>query len=743
VEAFEFKLEEDKLKEITEIIKEELLEYAKQRKDMTDFIIDYRKGVLEEYRDDEDRLMEYFDHEIFVKEEAFRNIDNRLKELVILAPSPYFGRIDFLDSEFQALEKLYIGRFGIIPRGSYEPIVVDWRAPVASIFYEGSMGEDSYNAPTGKVKVDVKLKRQYIIKKAKLKGMFDSALDVKDEILQLTLSKNAGDKLKDIIMTIQKEQDNIIRKPYNKTVLVNGIAGSGKTTIALHRVAYLLYNYRDTLGDKVLILGPNSIFMEYIGTVLPSLGEVGVKQLTFNEFAYNIIAGEALMTEEGKLYEKKKLLKSKDIKTKGISFEELDYLLNCMSYKEYMEKVLSEDKAFLGIVKYKNSLEFIESLDKEIKCYNGDYVGVEPLVYKGKVVLTVEEIRGLLADYMNLPLLRRLRKVRSIIYLKLNNERDDQIRDINDNFKASISKLSEEEKNDEESNLLYFRRAKIREVIRELILSRKSLEWMAIPSSIQIYKKYNKGEQLTIDDLAPILYIKVKLEGARLKNEIKHIVIDEFQDYSILQLKVIEDITKCKFFTLVGDRNQRLLPENEDSLGINEGDRLRLGIEEFNLYKSYRSTAEIMQYASKFLKDKEEVAKQDYMVRQGDIVTEESFDSFSLMADAISETIARLEDAKVKSEDAYENIAVICKNDLELERIRASMNSNTRIKVINREDINYTGGVVILPSYFSKGMEFDVVIMALEDKEKGDKLKYIMATRALHKLYVYSYKQDK
>ncbi|MGL5245828.1 MAG: ATP-dependent DNA helicase, partial [Sarcina sp.] len=272
----EFLVEKKKLEETLNVINEEMLANINKRKFVTQYILDYRKNALEEYRDDEDKLIEYFDHERYVKEQSFNTIDRKLKELTILKESPYFGRVTFIDKEFNETDTLYIGRFGVTPEGSYEPTIVDWRAPVASLFYHGSLGDAKYKSPDGEIETDILGRRQIIVKKGTLQGVFDSAIDVKDDILQMVLSSNSSEKLKDVIMTIQAEQDEIIRQDRTKNIVVNGVAGSGKTTIALHRVAYLLYNYRKELQDKVLILGPNSIFMEYISQVLPSLGEVGV-----------------------------------------------------------------------------------------------------------------------------------------------------------------------------------------------------------------------------------------------------------------------------------------------------------------------------------------------------------------------------------------------------------------------------------------------------------------------------------
>ncbi len=401
-EAFERNLEEERLEYTKNVIKAEILKYISKRKEFGQYILEYRKNVLDEYREDEDKITEYFDHERFVKEEAFKTIDRRLKELVILENAPYFGRVDFTELDSEDEETVYIGRFGLTPEGTYEPLVVDWRAPIAALFYSGKLGKATYKAPVGEIEADVLLKRQFIIKRGQLTGMFDSAAEVKDDILQLVLSENSSQKLKDIVMTIQEEQDNIIRQPRTKTVVVNGVAGSGKTTIALHRVAYLLYNYRDILQDKVLILGPNSIFMEYISMVLPSLGEVGVKQRTFKDYAMELLNIEHIMP-----------------------------------FKEYMEKVLAGDKELLEDIGLKNSPHFIEILDEKLMELDTDYFKAKDVYLEDILIISAKEIEELFTvHYHNLPLFRRTRKARRIIFSKIKDVRDDLIRKV----KESISK---------------------------------------------------------------------------------------------------------------------------------------------------------------------------------------------------------------------------------------------------------------------------------------------------------------
>lgn len=699
----EFNIEQEKLKVDVEIISEEILKYIEKRKEITKYILEYRKKVIEDYRDDEDMVIEYFDHEIYVKEEAFRTIDRRLKELTQLKSSPYFGRIDFSEEDL-GINKMYIGRFGVTPDDTYEPLIVDWRAPIASLFYTGALGEAFYEAPKEKIPVNILAKRQYIIKKEKLIGMFDSALDIKDEILQMVLSSNASEKLKDIIMTIQKEQDDLIRQPRTKTIVVDGVAGSGKTTIALHRVAYLLYNYRKILQDKVLILGPNNVFMEYISTVLPSLGESGVKQTTFRDFAFD--------------------------------FLEIDEI---MSLKEYMEKVLSGEQEFTEDIRYKNSAQYKDFLDKEVEKLDADYFKIEDLIFMKGLILSKEDIMDMFYNYYKtMPLFRRSKKIKRIIYSKIRDARDEKVRFIQKEYEKTVSALSEEEKSFKINDLEFNRKLNIREVIKEVIKLKRNLTWLENGNCVDLYNKINGYKTLTENDLGGILYFKIKLEGIKMSEEIKHVVIDEAQDYNLLQFLVIKELTRCTSLTIVGDSNQRIIPY-EGILPMHDLKNIlpQCNVQEFKLNTSYRSTVEIMEYANKYLSTEPIVP----IVRNGETVTEQLIDNVDELK---SYMVQKIEDFKTKS---YENIAIICKDIKETEKIYKLINDSANVKILNRETSVYHSGVVVIPSYFAKGLEFDAVIMVLDQPsdttdtkqthyKQEDKLRYVMATRALHELHV-------
>jgi len=699
----EFNIEEEKLKSVVEIISEEIIKYIQKRTEMTKYILEYRKKVIEDYRDDEDMVIEYFDHEIYVKEEAFKTIDRRLKELTALKSAPYFGRIDFSEEDY-GINEMYVGRFGVTPENTYEPLIVDWRAPVASLFYTGALGEAFYNAPKEKIPVNILAKRQYIIKKEKLMGMFDSALDIKDEILQMVLSSNAGEKLKDIIMTIQKEQDDLIRQPRTQTIVVDGVAGSGKTTIALHRVAYLLYNYRKILQDKVLILGPNNVFIEYISTVLPSLGESGVKQTTFRDFAFDFLELEEVM-----------------------------------SLKEYMEKVLSGEKEFTKDIMYKNSTEYKTFLDDAVEKLDSEYFTIEDLFFMNELVLSKEDISEMFrVDYKTMPLFRRSKKIKRIIYSKISNARDEKVRLIQKEYEKTVFSLSKEEQDFKVNDLDFNRRLKIREVIKEVLVLKKKLTWIENGNCVDLYNKINGYKKLTENDLGGILYFKIKLEGIKMSEEIKHVVIDEAQDYNQLQFLVVKELTKCNSLTIVGDSNQRLIPY-VGKLPMHDIKNIlpHLNVQEFSLNTSYRSTKEIMEYANKYL-DAEPIVP---IVRNGERVTEKLVTDKDELKKII---LQKVEDFKSKT---YENIAIICKDIKETEKVFELISGIVNVKMIDKENSVYHSGIVVLPSYFAKGLEFDAVLMVLDkpsdigehktDKYKQeDKLRYVMATRALHELHV-------
>lgn len=715
----DFLMEENKLEEIQGILHNEVLKYLNRRKVVTGQILEARQKYIEEYKDDEDQVIDYFDHENYVKEEAYKTIDKRLMEFTKLKESPYFGKVTFKEED-SLPEDIYIGRYGLTLEDAFEPLIVDWRAPIASLFYKGTVGPSSYNPPSGEIKADILSRKQLIIKKGELKGVFDSALDVKDEILQMVLTSNSSEKLKDIVMTIQKEQDEIIREDRNKIVVVNGVAGSGKTTIALHRVSYLLYNFRKQFGDKVLIFGPNDIFMDYIAQVLPTLGESGgMNQTTFENFA-------------------KKELNLDNIKIKG--------------FGKYIEDAMNNNAESLEEYKYKSSRKFTDVLNSKINELDKNYFEIKPVIFNGEEIVSVEEIEELFnVYYKDMPLFRRSEKIRRILTSKIKDKRDEAVYKLNAEIKEKAQNLSEAEADIEKNNLEFLRRIKIREIVREVMNSRSVLDkWLKAEPVLDIYKRIINGENISkpvddendvIDldslednnnlgymDLAGILYLMVKLEGIKVKNEIKHIVIDEAQDYSYMQFEIIKEMTNCKSYTIVGDSNQRLINTEDEPAMLHFDEvfgNLKTEIKHYDLSKSYRSTQQIMEYANKFLSEEHIVP----LVRKGEPVIEEEVDN---KEDCIDTILSLIDDYE---EDGYENIAVIFNSTHELEEYAPILKEKIGIQNLDNEEILYKGGRVLIPAYLAKGLEFDGAII-VESEHVQPLVKYIMCTRALHRLSV-------
>lgn len=690
----EVAIEKERLEDVIKIINNEILKCIEKRKHITNAILEYRKNALEEFKDDEDKIIEYFDHENYVKEESFKSTDRKLKELTVLKSSPYFGKVTFREEDY-GIEDIYIGRFGVTLEETFEPLIIDWRAPIAALFYNGTGNVGHYDSPDGEVIASILGRVQYIIKKGKLEGLFNSNIDIKDDILQMVLSKNSSDKLKDIVMTIQQEQDEIIRQEKNRIIVVDGVAGSGKTTIALHRVAYLIYNYRKLLENKVLILGPNRIFIDYISNVLPTLGETGVFQTTFLDLALDLV--------------------------------DIDDIIDI---KDVMERILNKDKSFEDKIIYKRTLKFKDDLDELINKLEKESYICDDILFRSKTIATKDEIKDMFTeDFTSLPLFRRGKKIKRILFSRISDARDEEFRNIEKKYKDQKESYSEEELVLHINDLEFKRRLEIRDLISDVIEVKSKLSYLNEKSIEEIYKEFNGNEEYTEEDLVAILYLKIKLKGLKLNREIKHLVVDEAQDYSPLQFIVLKELVNTKSMTIVGDSNQQLISTGGKSSLDSIKDIFSEDIVDvFNLNKSYRSTQEIMEYSNQYIDDVSIVP----VVRRGDQVEEVYVSDNKELKENIIRSLEKLKDKDL------DNIAIIAKNLTKANEIYEMLNEDISLKVIDKENSHITEGIMIMPSYYAKGLEFDSAIIIeekIEDRYE-DNLMYIMCTRALHNLIV-------
>lgn len=685
----EVQAEVQHLENVINRLSQTIMDLAGQKKNLTEHLVDYRKQMIEENKFDEDKPLDAFDHEMFAREESYKSVLRRINEMQDLMDSPYFGKITF--SEGEGEEEIYVGKFGYIDEKLYEPIIIDWRAPIATLFYHGGLGQVIYESPAGENKADILARRQFIIKASKLLGMFDSEVEIRDEILQYVLSSNAGEKLKDIIMTIQHEQDEIIRHRPEGVAVVNGVAGSGKTTIALHRVAWLLYNYRKKLEDKVLILGPNNIFMEYISQVLPTLGETSVRQNTLVDFIMDLLD---------------------------------EPHLDLLPQEDFIEAISTGDQELFQDAQYKRSAKCLERMDQVVKNLETSLYKARDLEFLGQTIMSKQEMeQSMTKDFAYMPLMPRAMRIKRVIINRLRNARNEKLYDINKKYQDLENRISAGEVLNEDTSIS--RWEEIRNLVRQVMEFREQITYLGKGNIRRLYMAQNTMRILTHEDLVPMLYLKNRLEGIKLGFEVRYLVIDEAQDLSLNHFKVLKDITKCHNATIVGDLNQRLI--QWDEAGFLQLEEIYNDVTTFQLNKSYRSTDEIVKYADGFLKGTSAES-----LRSGDPVEVEETKNLKTAAVLIKE---RYEQMK---KDGVESIAIITRNLDTAQDLNNLLKDEIYYKFIRTQGGIYSTNTLLLSAFLAKGLEFDGVIMVdtHRDREKPDLVKYIMSTRALHRLHV-------
>ncbi len=679
----EYIKESEYLHKVLSLLNDEINVYIDKRKQISDIIVDYRKKFIEEYKDDDDKIIEYFDHENYKNEQIFNTVERRITEFLKLKKSAYFGKIQICEEE--EYESFYIGAYGF-DIGEETPIIVDWRAPISSLFYEGKLGNLFYILPSSE-KVDILLtvRKQFLIREDKIVSMFDSEIDVKDDFLKEMLSLKASNKLKNIVQTIQSNQDKIIRLDRNKCVVINGVAGSGKTSVALHRVAYLLYNFRDYFFNRVLIISPNRIFMEYISSVLPSLGEYGgVLNLTSEDFIH--------------------------LGIEDINFD---------SYVYQMEKIF-EDKDYLEEFRFKGSLEVKQKIDLFLDYVEQNINLGSDVYFRDEVIVTSEEINKLFYEtFKSRALEIRVELIRKKIF--------DRIKRVRNKFVYEIVKKYEQMEYDEDLINHYdmLKKNEIYEVISESSEIKSSLHYLKFESPYELYKEfyeenfYKDLNSLDFADLILIKYIYLKCFNVRRIKDFKLVVLDEAQDFSYMFYEVLKMYTNSNSYVIVGDLNQSMINFHEDfttSTNIFENKI------EINMKDSYRSTKKIVDYSKKYLKNQVDVNS----IREGNEVSFIQCDFKD-----VKETILN----KVNEFNLNENynIGILVKNKVDLYKLYEEIKGSLYVKIIDDDDNFYSDkGVFLTTSYFSKGLEFDAVIVV--DNNIEDSILYIMLTRAMHEV---------
>lgn len=694
-----------------------------------------------------------YDNESFVKAHLLYLGHKKLLDLKNIKDKPYFARIDFKANNEES-EKLYIGKLSIIDSQTQEPIIIDWRSPISNLYYDGRIGKSSYESPEGIIEGEISLKRQYFIENQTLEKYSDIDLKVNDELLQVALSEKADDRLKNIVATIQGEQNNIIRASMNKALIVQGVAGSGKTTIALHRIAYLIYNCdKDFDPENFMIIAPNKFFLNYISNVLPDLGVENVKQYTFEDFAYEIIG---------------KKLKISD------SNEKLVTIVN----KEFDDINNGDIETIINESKLKSSIKFKDIVDGYLKKLEENYLPKSDFILENIRIMKYENIQKLfIQDYKNFDFEKRINEVKKHVFSKIKNNKEVIIDAITQKRSLKISKmlkdgsLTEEEKKrkrieifEETEDLLkkldkndikvvdiYFNKINkkdcveyykdfIQNYIYDKIENKKIVDYL-----IQNTLKNLNNKEITFEDLAPIIYIHYRIYGTKIKKSLRHVIIDEAQDYGEFQFSVLKTILKSNSMTILGDIAQgihsyRGIENWKKFIDIEfpEGNAIYTTLE-----KTYRTTKEIMYKANDVIEKLPEYEKQFIIKGEPVIQGKDSIHIYKKQNEdeIINHCIEKIEEY---IENGFKSIAIIGKDIKECQNIKKKITKfNKNIKLIKSKDSEYNAGISIVPSYLAKGLEFDGVILFNVNNEKYQnnvldiKLLYVAITRAMSKLDIF------
>ncbi|WP_353096782.1 RNA polymerase recycling motor HelD [Tissierella praeacuta] len=710
---------------------------------MDEELLKFKKSVGGNYSDD-----------VIVKTTIHEANKRKLNQLKRAGDKPYFGRIDFKDIEKSQCETFYVGKTSLTRKDNNKMLIVDWRAPIASLYYSGEIGEVMYKAPGGLIIGDLELKRQYEIENKKLINIFDKGLTPMDEYLQTALWEKKDNRLKDIVNTIQSEQNDIIRADKGKVLIVQGVAGSGKTTIVLHRIAYLMYTYQEIFdAEKLLIIVPNNLFLNYISDVLPDLGVEEIKQFTFEDLALSLLNAEyELVDIETKFYQ---LLDYQNLSEEYREKLQLSsFLKGSMMFKNIIDRYVRDlSSNLVPRIDFKINDFIIYSYDEVLKMYEQDYSYL-PIVPRSKRI----------QKYMESNISDKVKTIQEKVIRKCNNkikELKDSVEDIDfirDKIIRVYDKRDKINKNLEDSMYKAIKRYFDQWENLDIITLYKGLI-----SDCEKLERYNNGEfdkeiitfindyskkifdngMLEREDLAPLLYLHFKLEGLSLKGKYNHIIVDEAQDYSELQMYILRQLSSNDSFTIVGDISQGI----HSYKGIGNWEELMENVfigcdkELLKLRKCYRSTMEIMNFANQVIKKwkKSDITLAEPVLRSGDkpLIIKKNNDE-----EIIKDIALRIKELK---EEGLKSIAVICKTTEESKDTHQALKDimDEDIHLITDKDISYGGGIVVIPTYLSKGLEFDAVIIFncsdenyIED-ELHIKLLYVSITRPLHKLFIY------
>jgi len=593
----------------------------------------------------------------------------RKRKLLKLGQSPYFGRIDFTPQGKVKLP-VYIGVYSFVDEQARQNLIYDWRAPISSLFYDFELGNAAYATPSGLVQGTIDLKRQYKIRDGRLEFMLENDVNIHDDVLQRELAKSSDDKLKNIVATIQRDQNAVIRNETAPVIVIQGVAGSGKTSIALHRIAFLLYRYRETIAAKdVLIISPNKVFADYISNVLPELGEDHIPELVMEELAADL----------------------------------LDHKYQFQTFFEQVAALLDKhDPAFVERLQFKSSFDFFSQLNQYLVYIENNYFTFKDIKL-GNLLVPASFLQARVKAYHRVPLLKRFALVAEDVRTYV---RDATRRKLTGPEKATIGEAVP-------------RLFKLHQV---LDLYRDFYRWLGKPELFLL----DQSMKLEYADVFPLIYLRLRLEGIPTYTHVKHLLVDEMQDYTPVQYAVLSRLFLCRK-TILGDINQTVNPYSASSAETIE--RIFPQAEVIKLYRSYRSTVEITAFAQRITPNPDIIP----LERHGPEPVVAHFASQAEELRAIQGLITTFAEA-----GNHSSLGIICKTLRQAAEVHRAL-AAFGVYLLTAESTAFKEGVIVTTAHLAKGLEFDAVIVPFASahtyKTEVDKrMLYVACTRAMHQL---------
>ena len=599
--------------------------------------------------------------------------ERRRQLLDKLVNSPYFGRIDFTAGDETPRKLCYVGIHSFNDPESEVQLVHDWRAPISSMFYHYETGPAGYDTPGGRVEGEVRLKRQYRIEKGEMEFMLETDMNIHDDVLQRELSRSADDKMKNIVATIQRDQNTIIRDDDTQALIIQGAAGSGKTSIALHRIAYLLYKHKDTLrSDDVLIVSPNKVFAHYISRVLPELGEEMIREITMEELAKRLLGP----------------------RVRYQTFAEQVAVLLENADPEFEERIL-----------LKNEPEFLEQLEDYARLLRRENVVAEDLD-AGYTTFPASWVADEFARHSNLNFSEQLTAVTDTAVRQVLEKQHKDIKG------AARTKI----------------RDQLKDMLRHADIHTAYSGFFDFIAEDELFQ-YDPKSGYEWSDVFPLIYLQILLDGAPTDQSVKHLVIDEMQDYSAIQYKVLSLLYPCRK-TILGDANQAVSP-----LSSSDAETIHATVPQsriFALHKSYRSTVEITRFSLRVRPNPDIIP----IERHGEMP------DIHACPDEKSQT-ARIKDWLREFLDSdHESLGIICKTQAQANALHRKLKSyHDQIHLLTATSTNFDAGVILATAHLVKGLEFDEVIIPYVDAENyrtsiDRQMLYVGCTRAMHRLHL-------